>query len=85
MFGKADKYEEAKKTYRKLLDLNPNDNLGCRYNLYYLSLRSGDFETAEALSKENKDEQDASFLWGGVILKYMHFQLGHLDERKLDS
>ena len=82
---KAGKYEEAKKTYRKLLDLNPNDNLGCRYNLYYLSLRSGDFETAEALSKENKDEQDASFLWGGVILKYMHFQLGHLDEEKLDS
>ena len=82
---KAGKYEEAKKTYRKLLDLNPNDNLGCRYNLYYISLRPGDVETAEALFKKNKDEQDASFLWGGVILKYMHFQLGHLDERKLDS
>jgi tetratricopeptide (TPR) repeat protein len=82
---KAGKYKKAKNTYRKLLDLNPNDNLGCRYSFFYLCLRSGDLDTAEAFSKENKDDQDASFLWGGVILKYMHFQLGHLDEKKLDS
>jgi tetratricopeptide (TPR) repeat protein len=79
----AGKLKKAKKMYQKLLRLNPNDNLGCRYSLYFLHLRAGELNEAEVLSKARKADRNANFLWGDVILKYLHLQLGHFTEDKL--
>lgn len=81
----AGRYEKAKTMYQKLLRLNPGDNLGCRHMLFYLCLRIGDLDVAELMSKENKKESSASFLWGDVLLKFLHWQLDHIDKDKLDS
>jgi tetratricopeptide (TPR) repeat protein len=67
----AGKTKKAKKCLRKNMQLNPRDNIGCRMQLFFLCLATDDLDVAEQMARDHKDENDATFLWGNVVLKFI--------------
>lgn len=60
-------HQEAAAIYWEMLDLNPNDNQGIRYNLSSLLLKIEDFKGYEKLSKLNPEESGAYWNYNKVL------------------
>src|SRR5690606_12505868 len=59
--------QEAATIYWEMLNLNPNDNQGIRYNLSSLLLKVEDFIGYEKLSKLHPDESGAYWNYNKVL------------------
>lgn len=70
-------HEEAAAEYAGMLELNPNDNQGVRYELLALWLRGARLESAQALLKKYPDDCDRNpvFAWGQVLHRFLRGQL----------
>lgn len=75
--------EESLKRFFRILELNPNDNMGARYELFSVSLRINAFKVIEALLKEYRDEYASHWTYNKVLY---HFKKGELKkaERELE-
>ena len=62
--------EEALRTYRELLRLNPNDNQGIRYLLLNLLLEMGQEEAARSLLKDYEGDWSADWTYTAVLLSF---------------
>lgn len=67
---------EAAKLGRKMLRLNPNDNLGVRYVLPLILLECGDYPGAKRALKPVADE---SGLTVAAVRAFVHFSLGDME------
>ena len=56
--------------YQKMLRLNPGDNQGIRYRLFYRLLEVGRDEDAEKLYKDYSDDGSAWWMYGRVLLDF---------------
>lgn len=59
--------EEAVEKYFRILELNPDDNMGARYELFSVSLEINAFKIIEALLKEYPDEYGANWTYNKVL------------------
>jgi len=62
-----DQNEESIKTYSRILELNPGDNMGARYELFSVALKINAFKIIEALLKEYPDECGANWTYNKVL------------------
>lgn len=62
-----DQNEEAVEKYFRILKLNPDDNMGARYELFSVSLEINAFKIIEALLKEYPDEYGANWTYNKVL------------------
>ena len=62
-----DQNEEAAEKYFRILKLNPDDNMGARYELFSVSLEINAFKIIEALLKEYPDEYGANWTYNKVL------------------
>lgn len=62
--------EQAIEHWRRLLQLNPNDNQGLRYLLLGACLEVGDLDEAERLF-EQYEEGSVVFAWGRVLWEFL--------------
>jgi tetratricopeptide (TPR) repeat protein len=63
-------FDEAVSLYRKMLDLNPNDNQGVRYGLLPLLIVQGRDEEAESLYKQYDEDASAIWAYSRVLLDF---------------
>jgi len=63
--------------FEELLELNPNDNQGIRYQLLPTYLEEGQYEKAEELLHQYDGEMTANFLFNDVLLHYFRDGLTH--------
>jgi tetratricopeptide (TPR) repeat protein len=63
--------EEAIAVYERILELNPNDNQGCRDPLLGACLQAGDLKRAARLQKKYGGDYEAIFQWGLVLQRFM--------------
>lgn len=59
--------EESAKRYFRILELNPGDNMGARYELFSVSLKINAFKIIEALLKEYPEEFSAHWTYNKVL------------------
>lgn len=59
--------EEAVQKYFRILELNPDDNMGARYELFSVSLEINAFKIIEGLLKEYPDEYGANWTYNKVL------------------
>jgi tetratricopeptide (TPR) repeat protein len=71
LLADAGRTDEAVAHYEALLDLNPNDNQGLRYELLDLYLETGRLAPAAALFKQFDGERSAMFTWGRVLERFL--------------
>ncbi|MBP1969362.1 tetratricopeptide (TPR) repeat protein [Virgibacillus natechei] len=62
--------ESAMEHYEELLELNPNDNQGIRYQLLRIYLEEEKYVPAKHLIKQYEKEQSANFLFNEALLHY---------------
>ncbi len=67
----AGRHDEAIGHYEEMLDLCPNDNLGLRYLLIGLYLRTGRLKDVARLFKQYEDEGSATFAWARVLERFL--------------
>lgn len=84
-FEAAGKGKKAKAVYQKLMKLIPEDNLGIRYNLFYLYLDNEELADAQDLAKEYKDQDSGTFLWGDVCLTFLSYKQHGFDRSKVEK
>jgi len=72
LLADAGRTDEAVSHYEALLDLNPNDNQGLRYELLGLYLETGRLEPAAALFKQFTGEGSTMFTWSRVLERFLH-------------
>jgi tetratricopeptide (TPR) repeat protein len=62
---------EAVRQYEQLLELNPNDNQGVRYQLIIAHLELGEYEAADKLLNDTyRDECSAEFNYNRILVEY---------------
>ena len=61
---------EAKEIYQRMLWLNPDDNQGIRYSLFYVLLELDQDDETEKLYKKYEDDYSAWWLYGRALLDY---------------
>ncbi|AZR73225.1 hypothetical protein BBF96_07405 [Anoxybacter fermentans] len=61
---------EAIKHYKEMLELNPNDNQGVRYNLLTLLLEENRFTEAKNLLEKYNNDISAEFKYNKCVLEY---------------
>lgn len=71
------KNEESVKTYFRILELNPGDNMGARYELFSVSLKINAFKIIEALLKEYDEEYSAHWTYNKVLY---HIKKNEIEE-----
>jgi tetratricopeptide (TPR) repeat protein len=71
LLADAGRTDEAVAHYEALLDLNPNDNQGLRYELLGLYLETGRLAPTAALFKQFDGEGSAMFTWGRVLERFL--------------
>lgn len=57
--------------YRRMLELNPNDNQGVRDPLLGLYLETGDLKGAREVLEEYKEDASANFAWARVLERFL--------------
>jgi tetratricopeptide (TPR) repeat protein len=62
---------EAIKIYKRMLELNPNDNQGVRDPLLGLYLETGDLKGARKLLEKFKEDASANFAWARVLERFL--------------
>ncbi|WP_373895450.1 SEC-C metal-binding domain-containing protein [Virgibacillus natechei] len=62
--------ETAMEHYEELLELNRSDNQGIRYDLLPLYLETEDYDEAQELLDQFKEDQSANFLYNRALLTY---------------
>jgi tetratricopeptide (TPR) repeat protein len=72
LLADAGRTDEAVAHYEALLELNPNDNQGLRYELLDLYLETGRLAPAAALFKQFDGEGSAMFTWGRVLERFLN-------------
>jgi tetratricopeptide (TPR) repeat protein len=82
---KVGQREEAICQYEEMLELNPHDNQGLRYNLLSLYLEKEDLTGVRRIFKEYGDEPSAFFLWGRVLERYLSGKRGEAGEAALKA
>ena len=71
MLAEAGKHDEAIEHYEEMLNLNPGDNQGLRYELMGLYLLKGNLDGVRWLFEQYEDEGSAVFAWGRVLERYL--------------
>ncbi|MED4853032.1 SEC-C metal-binding domain-containing protein [Caldifermentibacillus hisashii] len=66
-----ERFEEAIRQYEDLLELNPNDNQGARYELFIVYVESGLFKKAEALLKKYNEITTANGAYNLVLIELL--------------
>lgn len=66
-----ERFEEAIRQYEDLLELNPNDNQGARYELFIVYVESGLFKKAEALLKKYNETTTANGTYNLVLIELL--------------
>ncbi|GAB3055818.1 SEC-C metal-binding domain-containing protein [Virgibacillus ainsalahensis] len=66
--------------YEELLELNPNDNQGIRYQLFPLYLETEEYDEAKELLKQFEGDISANFLFNHALLHY--FTMGITSKTK---
>ncbi len=66
-----ERFEEAIRQYEDLLELNPNDNQGARYELFIVYVESGLFKKAEALLKKYNETTTANGAYNLVLIELL--------------
>ncbi len=59
--------EESAKMYLRILELNPGDNMGARYELFSVALKIDDLKIIDALLKEYPDDYSAHWVYNKVL------------------
>lgn len=72
--------EEAAGHLEELLDLNPGDNIGARYDLLPRYLEFGRLEKARKLQEDYPDDYSAVFRWCAVLERYLSGDLAGAEE-----
>lgn len=67
----TDRLAEAIRQYEDLLELNPNDNQGARYELFIVYVESGLFKKAEALLKKYNETTTANGAYNLVLIELL--------------
>jgi tetratricopeptide (TPR) repeat protein len=62
---------DAIKVYKRMLELNPNDNQGVRDPLLGLYLETGDLKGACELLRKYKEDASANFAWARVLERFL--------------
>ncbi|MUV38453.1 hypothetical protein JNUCC1_02291 [Lentibacillus sp. JNUCC-1] len=62
--------ERAIQEFEEMLELNPNDNQGVRYDLLTLYIEGERFDAAKQLLKQYESETSAAFLFNKVLISY---------------
>jgi tetratricopeptide (TPR) repeat protein len=62
---------DAIKVYKRMLELNPNDNQGVRDPLLGLHLETGDLKEARELLQKYKEDASANFAWARVLERFL--------------
>jgi tetratricopeptide (TPR) repeat protein len=57
--------------YKRMLELNPNDNQGVRDPLLGLYLETGDLKGARELLQKFKEDASANFAWARVLERFL--------------
>ncbi|MDQ0219777.1 hypothetical protein ELQ35_20670 [Peribacillus cavernae] len=65
------KREEAIAQYEELLELNPMDNQGVRYELFIAHVEKGLFQKAESLLKQFNEEITANGAFNKLLIEYL--------------
>lgn len=66
-----ERFEEAIRQYQDLLELNPIDNQGARYELFIVYVESGLFKKAEALLKKYNETMTANGVYNSVLIELL--------------
>lgn len=66
-----ERFEEAIRQYEDLLELNPNDNQGARYELFIVYVESGLFKKAEDLLKKYNETTTANGAYNLVLIELL--------------
>lgn len=66
-----DQLEEAIAEYEELLELNPRDNQGVRYELFIAYVEKGLYQKAESLLKQFNEEITANFTFNKFLSEYL--------------
>ncbi|WP_157657714.1 tetratricopeptide repeat protein [Burkholderia ubonensis] len=75
LYHRAEDMASAVKVARKMLRLNPSDNLGVRYQLPLMLLTEGDYPAAERACKKLAKEPDRQV---AAIRAFVHFATGDI-------
>ena len=62
---------DAIEVYKRMLELNPNDNQGVRDPLLGLYLETGDLKGARELLEKYKEDASANFAWARVLERFL--------------
>jgi tetratricopeptide (TPR) repeat protein len=69
--GSEGRFDEAVPLCERMLELNPNDNQGVRFQLFALYLATDRLDEAARLDERFPDDATAFFTWGRVLLHYL--------------
>jgi tetratricopeptide (TPR) repeat protein len=69
--GQLGNYDEAIALGHRLLELNPNDNQGVRYQLLTLLLVEGDTPAVHILLRQYKDDPGAEWAYGRALVAFL--------------
>lgn len=72
--------EEAVKRYFRILELNQDDNMGARYELFSVSLEINAFKMIDALLKEYPEEYGANWTYNKVLYHIKKNEIKKADE-----
>lgn len=64
-------YEQAGSVYEEILDLNPMDNQGVRYNLLIIYIETRSLNKAEDLIRKYEDDYRADLLYNKALLLFI--------------
>ncbi|MFD1708889.1 SEC-C metal-binding domain-containing protein [Siminovitchia sediminis] len=67
----TDELEEAKKQYEEILELNEQDNLGVRYQLFNLYIELEEYQNACSILKKYEEFGIASWSYNELLLEYL--------------
>jgi tetratricopeptide (TPR) repeat protein len=80
LLGRSD---ECRAAYREILDLNPSDNQGVRYELAACLLEGGDVKGFERLREQYREEASALLLYSDVLYAFMLHGADPITEKQL--